>query len=139
MFDIFHVGYTREGSNEIEVFEDEIKPRDTTTLAGLIQEGYMTKGVTMTDVSEIIYVPPTDPETVQNLFRSWLTMSGHTAYVMGVAKANGAATMTEREAYDYLHRNLFPYRDITAITITFHGKQHETGRYGVHVYAREAA
>lgn len=129
-------GYTLEGQNILEVYEPGATPQNGHTLADIINAGYaLSKGTNMT-VSEVIFVPPTDPETVQNLFRSWLTMSGHTAYTMGVAKANGAATMSERDAYDYLGRNLFPHRDITAITITFHGKQHETGKYGVHVYAK---
>lgn len=91
----------------------------------------------VSEITDIIHIPPTDPETVMNLFRSWLTMSGHTAYTMGVAKAHGVATMSDRDAYDYLHRNLYPYKVITAINITYVGKQHETGRYGVHVYGRD--
>jgi hypothetical protein len=123
--------HAEQRSNTV-IVEDYVPPRTVDTLADIIQEGYMTRGVNMTGVSEVIYVPPTDPETVQNLFRSWLTMSGHTAYTMGVAKANGAATMSERDAYSYLHRNLFPMREITAITITY-----ANGRYGVHVYAKD--
>ena len=125
-------GKHAETPSNTVIVEDYVPPRTGDTLADIIQEGYMSRGVDMTAVSEVIYVPPTDPETIQNLFRSWLTMSGHTAYTMGVAKANGAATMTERDAYSYLHRNLFPMRDITAITITYHN-----GRYGVHVYAKD--
>lgn len=128
-----YTGKHAEPSSNALIVEDWADiPVTGHTLESVIQEGYMTRGVNMTDVSEIIYVPPTDPETVQNLFRSWLTMSGHAAYVMGVAKANGAATMTERDPYNYLHRNLYPMREITAITITY---QH--GRYGVHVYAKD--
>lgn len=119
-------------SNTLEVDEWADIPTTGHKLSDIIQEGYMIRGVAMTEVSEVIYVPPTDAVTVENLFRSWLTMSGHTAYTMGVAKANGAATMTDRDAYDYLHRNLYPYRDITAITITY-----TNGRYGVHVYAKD--
>jgi len=125
-------GKHAETRSNTVIVEDYVPPRTGDTLADIIQEGYMTRGVNMTGVSEVIYVPPTDPETVQNLFRSWLTMSGHTAYTMGVAKANGAATMSERDAYSYLHRNLFPMREITAITITY-----TNGRYGVHVYAKD--
>ncbi len=124
-------GKHAETPSNTVIVEDYVPPRTGDTLADIIQEGYMTRGVDMTAVSEVIYVPPTDPTTVENLFRSWLTMSGHTAYTMAVAKRNGAATMTERDAYSYLHRNLFPMRDITAITITYHN-----GNYGVHVYAK---
>ena len=125
-------GKHAEPSSNTVIVEDYVPPRTGDTLADIIQEGYMTRGVTMTGVSEVIYVPPTDPGTVENLFRSWLTMGGHIAYTMAVAKRNGAATMSERDAYSYLHRNLFPMREITAITITY-----TNGRYGVHVYAKD--
>jgi hypothetical protein len=94
----------------------------------------MEMGLCMAEVAEIISIPPTDPETIMNIFRSWLTMSGHTAYTMGMAKAGGVATMSDRDAYDYLHRNLYPYKIITAINITHTSRD----LYGVHVYAREA-
>lgn len=124
--------HAEERSNTLEVLEWADTPTTAHVLEDIIQEGYMTRGVDVTTVSEVIYVPPTDPTTVQNLFRSWLTMGGHTAYTMAVAKRNGAATMSERDAYGYLSRNLFPMREITAITITY-----SKGRYGVHVYAKD--
>jgi hypothetical protein len=87
----------------------------------------------MNKISEIINIPPTDAETIMNLFRSWLNMSGHTAYAMGMAKARGVATMgPHNDAYGFLHRNLYPYAEITAINIRHTSRD----LYAVHVYAR---